>query len=221
MRLLQEPSGSEATRPVVVVSDDVNLLVSFTGADPAYVPAYQADVAETSSSLCLTVREVDGHVGFRALAGLPRWAQTRLSGPLAGRSVVDQDGRRYPVAAHETLLALPKPWALQGYEYSAAEACRAASWGTRLRSGNLSVVLRQGGPEMLEVDWSREWFQPLLLARGLVRGRTAILYTFAGEQGKNHVLAWEEGDGAAWLQVMGTTDPEEVLKLGELVTGQG
>lgn len=221
MRLLQEPSASEMSRAAIVVRNELDLVVSFTGADPAYVASYRADVVETPVSVCLTVSQVDGHFGYRTLAGFPRWAQVRLAEPLGERSVVNQDGQRYPVAVQETLLELPEPWKLQGYEYSAPGPDRAASWEGRFSSGSLRVVLRQGGLEMLEVDWDRESFGPLLLARGVVRGRSADLYTFAGEEEHNYVLAWSESDGAAWLQVMGATTAEEVLTLGDLVTGHG
>jgi hypothetical protein len=221
MRLLQAPQAGAASRVAVVVRDEVELLVSFTGADPGYLPAYRADVAETPVSVCLWVSEVDGHVGYRTMAGFPRWAQARLADPLGERAVVDQEGQRYAVAAQDSLLALPEPWELQRYQYSAPDADRAAAWQTQYLSGSVSAVLRQGGLDMLEVDWDRESFRPLLLARTAVRGVAGVLYTFAGEEGHNHVLAWQEGDGAAWLQVLGATGTEEILKLADLVTRPG
>jgi hypothetical protein len=75
------------------------------------------------------------------------------------------------------------------------------------------VELTQAGPDLLDVKWGRTSFRPVLLDRPDVRGSAGVLYTFVGEEGQNHVLAWPTGADAVQLQLMGPAEPAELVHL--------
>lgn len=208
MLFLQAPEA--VVRLAVVVKADQQLLFSFTGADPAYAPKYWVELTEAEDRVEVALHEEDGHQGFRTLVGHPRWAEARLRTPLGGRPLLLGKDELLPAARAEGLLALPDEWSLLGYEYQRGTG---PSWRTTYRTGQSSAMLTQGGAGLLKVDWQRDYFRPLLVEEPDVGGRGALLYTFEGEEGSNHVLAWPTSYGAVTLQVMGPVAPAEVVTL--------
>ena len=188
------------------------LLLSFIGADPGYVPSYRARIVEDDEQVEVSVQEVDGHQGFRTLVGHSRWAQAQLAAPLGSRRLVLDDGHLLPVAQSELLARLSGTWEVVGYDYQLSED-REPYWVTRYRSPGRSVMLAQGGSDLLPVDWQREFFRPVRLDQPQIDGRTGVLYTFVGEEGSNHVLAWPTDSGAMRLQLLGPAEPSELVEL--------
>lgn len=210
MEFVQAPE--EPPRLVGVLVADQHLSCSFIGADPAYVPRYGSELDEDDEQVVVALREEDGHQGFRTLAGFPRWARTDLGLPLGERRLVNDEGRLLPAVRDEAILVPPSPWALLSYEYrwSSGDEPR---WVGSYNSPAGSLSITQGGLDLLRVDRDRDYFRPLLLAEPEIKGQRCLLYTFAGEEGTNHVLTWPTEAAAVLIQRLGPAGPEELLTL--------
>lgn len=204
------------SRVAAVLQEDGGVLLSFVGADPASVPAYTVELREAPHEVRVRLQEENGQQGFRAGAGRRRWARAVLQAPLAGRALVADDGSPMPVARAADLLVVGGPWVLVGYEHSSPGAT-AAAWRSSFSDSARSLSLTQGGADLLDVDWQRDSFRPVLLGEPLVGGRSGLLYTFSGEQGANHVVAWRTATGAVGLQLMGRAHPEDLVALARSV----
>lgn len=203
--------------PLAAVLAGEALLFSFVGADPRYVPSYRARTVEDDRRVVVSLEEEGGHQGFRTLAGHRRWARAQLTAAVGGRRLVGDDDRLLPVVRAEALLRLPDGWSLRGYEYGRVEGGK-PYWHSIFGGAGRTVTVAQGGRDLLHVDWQRDFFRPLRLDEPEVGKRRAVLYTFDGEEGTNHVLGWPTDTGAVSVQLLGPAEPAELVELARQVT---
>jgi hypothetical protein len=214
--LLQQPArGCEGW--AVRLGADGTVCVSLIGWHPRFVPEYVATVSETYDRVVVDVQQSREQPPgeFWTTSGHFRRALTVLPSPVAGREVVDPDGRRLAVVEAGALLEPPDPWQLVHEEYHADPA---PGWTSTYSDGAAQVTSRQGSPALAEVDWDRPWFTPLLLDRPDVRGHTAVLLTFAGEEGQNLLLAWKEAGRGVAVQTLSGVEAEQLVRVANAMS---
>lgn len=196
------------------------LTVSLVGWHSTLVPAYVATVRETPDAVTLDVEQsVQQETwGFWFTSGHDRQATAVLAAPLGTRELLDPHGRRLPVANATALLEPSPPWRLVSEAYQPAPQ---RAWESRYAHGPRHVTLKQSSPELTVVDWQRTFFTPRLLDRPDVRRCPAVLFTFAGEEDSNLVLAWQEPDRGVVLQALGGFDGSELVRLANTLGAQG
>jgi hypothetical protein len=142
-----------------------------------------------------------------------------------GQLLLHGEDRLLPVVRAEALLVLGRDWVLTWYDFLRSPDGD-PSWRSNYRraepdqSADPGVSLTQGGPELMDVDWDQQSFQPLLVDEPEIHGRKGVLYTFRGEEDSNHVLSWPVDDGVASLQWTGQADPSALIELAQAVQRQ-
>jgi hypothetical protein len=208
-------------------ADPRRLVVSFTGADPAADPAdpcwegYAPEVSAEPDRVVVRVRAYRSRTPlaprqFCADMGFVRSLAVLLHNPLAGRAVLDGDGRRHRLAP----VPLEPGWLPGGWRL-------AQEWGQPCPGGRDSWQRSYGpGPDasgaaggvgvsqVTVTDWAAAAGQPgggpppgQVVARAAVRGRAATVEHSRVDQVM--VVRWREGRRHLAVSATFPTDPSD------------